>query len=108
MISKFFSGKNISYLMFFIFPTVSGLIVATVAPPNSAFIFFWSTFVNFLLTPLCFFIFFRNKKKEVAHAEEIMLPGDLEEKFQQFKKWFIPIIAGISMLCIFLLYLNRN
>jgi hypothetical protein len=108
IISKIVIRKSISYVMFFIFPVLSGLIVATIDPPNSTFIFFWSTFINFLLTPFCFFIFFRNEKIEVPRYKEVILPGDLEEKFQRIKKWFIPIIIFLSLLCMFFLYLNRG
>ena len=104
IIYKFFTKKYVLIVMFFILSILWGLLDATRDPANSAYIFIYSTFVNLILTPFLYFIFFRNTKIEVSNKVEVILPGDLEEKFQQFKKWFYPVIFLILILCIVFLY----
>jgi hypothetical protein len=98
LISIFLKKKLLIFLSFLILPLLTALLIATRDPSNSFAVFLVALLGNLVLTPMCFYFWFNKGVKSADPAvDEVLMGDELEFKFKQFKKWFVPLMLTVGV-----------
>ena len=98
LISIFLRKKLLIFLSFLILPLLTALLIETRDPSNSFAVFLVALLGNLVLTPMCFYLWFNKEEKSADPAVvEVLMVDELELKFKQFKKWFVPLMLTLGV-----------